>query len=145
MTEKKKRSSDRLNILLFFYRKQFIQLKPIRAMISELSDRIWRSRVRLAPRPLRQNCARVGPLGPASCGCALFLGSRSSPTPCGCWCRSRLVAWHEPACASTPEAPALKLLKLKPLKPLKPLKLLTLKPLKKKTKKQAQRTTRKKP
>ena len=27
--------------LLFFYRKQFIQLKPIRAMISELSDRIW--------------------------------------------------------------------------------------------------------
>ena len=41
MTEKKKCSSDRLNILLFFYRKQFIQLKPIRAMISELSDRIW--------------------------------------------------------------------------------------------------------
>ena len=35
MTKKKKRSSDRLNILLFFYRKQFIQLKPIRAMISE--------------------------------------------------------------------------------------------------------------
>ena len=40
-TEKKKRSSDRLNILLFFYRKQFIQLKPIRAMTSELTDRIW--------------------------------------------------------------------------------------------------------
>ena len=43
MTEKKKRSSDRLNIILFFYRKQFIRLKPIRAMISELSDRIWGS------------------------------------------------------------------------------------------------------
>ena len=40
-TKKKKRSSDRLNILLFFYRKQFIQLKPICAMTSELSDRIW--------------------------------------------------------------------------------------------------------
>ena len=60
---KKKRSSDRLNILLFFFRKQCIQLKPIRAMISELSDRIWGrlglSAVRavplealLAPRPL---------------------------------------------------------------------------------------------
>ena len=40
VTEKKQRSSDRLFFLLFFYRKQFIQLKPIRAMI-ELSDRIW--------------------------------------------------------------------------------------------------------
>ena len=39
MTEKNA-SSDR-HILLFFYRKQFIQLKPIRAMISKLSDRIW--------------------------------------------------------------------------------------------------------
>ena len=38
---KKKRPSDRQNILLFFYRKQFIQLKPIRAMTSELSDLIW--------------------------------------------------------------------------------------------------------
>ena len=38
---KKKRPSDRLNILLFFYRKQFIQLKPIRTMTSELSDLIW--------------------------------------------------------------------------------------------------------
>ena len=34
-------SSDRLNIYYFFYRKQFIQLKPIRAMIPELSERIW--------------------------------------------------------------------------------------------------------
>ena len=54
---KKKRPPDRLNILLFFYRKQFIQLKPIRAMTSELSDLIWgrclwRSRALLAPRPL---------------------------------------------------------------------------------------------
>ena len=38
---KKKRPSDRLNILLFFYRKQFIELKPICAMTSELSDLIW--------------------------------------------------------------------------------------------------------
>ena len=38
---KKKRPSDRLNIFLFFYRKQFIRLKPIRAMTSELSDLIW--------------------------------------------------------------------------------------------------------
>ena len=63
--EKKKRPFDRLNILLFFYRKQFIQLKPIRAMTSELSDLIWgrlglaavravpwRSRALPAPRPL---------------------------------------------------------------------------------------------
>ena len=70
VTEKKKRSSARLNIVLFFYRKQFIQLKPLRAMISELSDRIWGrlglSAVRAVPleeprAPSRGRCGRTAP------------------------------------------------------------------------------------
>ena len=32
---------------------------------------------------------------PASCGCALFLGSRSSPsTPCGCWWTGSKTCWR---------------------------------------------------
>ena len=71
---KKKRSSDRLNILLFFYRKQFIQLKPIRAMTSELSDRIWGRLEEPRAPSAKAAVTELRLRGPASCGCALFLG-----------------------------------------------------------------------